>query len=213
MKTASPLANQLLSQHGLLLGEHGFQIGADPTFPQSDHSLIFYHYTYEDRPDPILSKNGGLYAYRPVACPQPPEPLKTAYLTEAFLEPLPKWLTEHAHFKNLGLQMVGRYIGTVLLRIEVPSDFPGLYVADFAHILECKYYDRHGVFPLGLGYNCQNGHHATQGYVNSYIPVQTYRGGHLAPVVQAVRQGPGIVIPSAYISVSSIQPLQSTSFS
>ena len=45
--------------------------------------------------------------------------------------------------------MLREYVGGVLLRVCVPLDFAGLYVADFAHYLECKYHERNGRFPMG----------------------------------------------------------------
>jgi len=60
---------------------------------------------------------------------------------EGFLEPLPKWCKNNVYFGNLGMDLVQNYIGNVLLRVEVPFDFRNIYIADYAHILECMYSD------------------------------------------------------------------------
>ena len=43
-------------------------------------------------------------------------------------------------------------------------------------------------------------------YANSLVPVETYTGGHLAPIVTVMRPGPGIAIPRSCVSVAEIQP-------
>ena len=97
--------------------------------------------------------------------------------------------------------MLREYVGGVLLRVCVPLDFAGLYVADFAHSLECKYHDRNGRLAMGLGYDLQTGREVTQAYVNSWIPLDEYVGGHVAPIVEATREGPGLVVPSRFIEI------------
>ncbi|MFE4201679.1 hypothetical protein [Aneurinibacillus aneurinilyticus] len=171
-------------------------------------NIVFYHFTRADRLEKILSNKNGLCSYRPVACPNPPEEFKGCYLVEGFLEPLPKWLTENFYFGNLGIELVQEYIGNMLLRIEIPLDFPKVYIADYAHILECRCFDEKGNSPLGLGYQCQTGNEVTQAYVNSYIPIKDYRGGHIAPVVQVLGKDNRIIIPNKYISISNVQPLK-----
>ena len=79
-------------------------------------------------------------------------------------------------------------------------------MADFAHNLECAYFHRRGQSTLGLGYNCTNGREATKAYLHSYVPLAGYRGGHVAPVFKVVRHGPGIAVPSRYITVADTQP-------
>jgi hypothetical protein len=66
--------------------------------------------------------------------------------------------------------MVRKYIGNILLRVELPSSFQGLFVADYAHVLEEKHFSARGSTPLNLGYDCSSGRETTQAYVNSYIP-------------------------------------------
>ncbi len=56
---------------------------------------------------------------------------------------------EQPSFGDLGMQMLRGVVGDLLLRIELPVSFPGLYVADFAHPLECPHYERRGRAPLG----------------------------------------------------------------
>jgi len=203
----SVLADRLLRERGLLLRDFGFRAAADVLSFDEKGQFVFYHYTHEDRLDAIFAPGSGLYAWRPVACPSPPAEFANAYLTEGFLSPLPEWLSHDSYFQDLGMHMVSRYVGAILLQVALPPDFPGLYVADFAHVLECKYAEQHGCGPLGLAYDCSNGQHSTQGYVNSFVPLASYRGGHVAPVVQATRKEAGIAIPNQYLSICSRQPL------
>ena len=146
-------------------------------------------------------REGGLRARLAVACPDPPAELAGRFGIGGFLEPSPKWLDQSPYFHDVGMQMLSEYVGDVLLRIAVPLDFPGLYVADFGHILEVKYHDRRGRYPLGLGYDCRTGHECHQAYVNLYVPLDAYVGGHVAPIVEETRDGPGLVIPSQFIEV------------
>lgn len=103
--------------------------------------------------------------------------------------------------------MMRQYIGDRLLRIEVPDAFPGLYVADDAHILECKHVDRRGRPALRLGYDCRTGHESIQAYVDSYVPAADYAGGHVAPVMQVVRHGSGCAVPVRYVALAVDRPL------
>ena len=102
--------------------------------------------------------------------------------------------------------MLRAVAGDVLLRVELPATFPGLYVADFAHNLECAHLSRRGRASLGLGYDCTNGREATLAYLHSYVPLAEYQGGHVAPVVKVVRHGPGIAVPSPFITLAAVQP-------
>lgn len=36
---------------------------------------------------------------------------------------------------DLGIEMIKRYIGNVLLRVEVPNSYEGLFITDYAHNL------------------------------------------------------------------------------
>jgi hypothetical protein len=208
MKQAKRLVDELLANRGITLGEKGFQSDMRLIESLPNGNFIFYHFTREDRLEKILSNENGLYSFRPVVCPKPPEEFEGRYLVEGFLEPLPKWLTKNLYFGNLGIKLVQKYIGNVLLRIEIPLDFPEVYIADYAHVLECKHFEENGNTPLGLGYRCQTGHDVLQAYVNSYIPIKDYRGGHIAPVVQLLRRDKGITVPKRYISISNVQPLK-----
>lgn len=189
MKQAKRLADELLTNRGITLGNKGFQSDNGLIETLSNGNIVFYHFTHENRLEYILDDGGGLYAYREVACPKLPIEFQGSSLIEGFLQPLPEWLTGNFYFGDLGIRLVQHYIGNVLLRIEVPLDFPGIYIADYAHLLECKYLHKHGNYPSSLGYGCQTGHEATQAYINSYIPIQEYKGGHIAPVVQVLRKG------------------------
>lgn len=189
-----------------LLGDHGYE--PDPgRVEQTARGLAFYHYTRPERLDEILAPDGGLWARLPIACPDPPEEFVGYHKLGGFLEPLPTWLVASPYFGDLGLELTKQYVGDLLLRIEVPRDLPGLFVADFAHDMECKHLTRRGTAPLGLGYDCATGHEVTQAYVHSYVPATEYQGGHVAPIMEAVRKGEGIVIPQHYISVAHQQPL------
>ncbi|MGE5673971.1 MAG: hypothetical protein ACM3XM_08780 [Mycobacterium leprae] len=191
-----------LQKPGALLADHGY--AADPGLPeQVEGCVLFYHYTRPEYLHVILAD--GLYARRPVVWDRPPE-IVGGYLLEGFLEPQPKWLSASPYFGDLGLQMVKRYIGSTLLKVTVPLDYPGLYVADYAHVLECKHVAIRGVSALNLGYDCRDGREVTLADVNSYVPLATYKGGHVAPVVTVVRTGQGIAIPAEYISVAETAP-------
>ena len=195
-----------LKNRGVLLGEHGYE--ADPgQVEYASSGFVFYHYSRRERLDQIFAEDSGLWARLPVACPAPPPEFVGCHLVEGFLEPLPKWVVHSPYFGDLGIEMTKKYIGDVLLRIEVPRDFPGLYVADYAHVLECKHVSRRGRPALDLGYDCGTGHETTQAYVHSFIPAADYKEGHVAPVMQVVREGEGIAIPGEYVSISDVQPL------
>lgn len=191
---------------GPLLDSRGYE--PDPgRVEQTRDALVFYHYTRREAVEGIIAGGEGLLARRPVAGPSPPPQFIGTFLTEGFLDPLPRWLRHSPHFGDLGFALLRAYIGDVLLRIEISRDFPGLYVADYAHILECKHVEHRGRTALGLGYDCSTGHMSNQAYVESYVPAAEYRGGHLAPVVQVVRWGPGRAVPAPFIRVAADQPL------
>jgi len=195
-----------LRNRGELLGKHGYE--ADPGQVEVTSSgIVFYHYSRREKLDQIFAENSGLWARLPVACPAPPPEFVGCHLVEGFLEPIPDWLVHSPYFGDLGIEMTKKYVGDILLRIEVPRDFPGLYVSDYAHTLECKHVSLRGQPALGLGYDCKTGHEAGQAGVHSYIPVIDYRGGHVAPVMKVVREEEGIAIPREYISISGVQPL------
>ena len=117
-------------------------------------------------------------------------------------------MTDSPYFGDLGVEMLREYVGDILLRIEVPVDFPGLYVADYAHMLECKHIQRRGRPMIDLGYDCATGKEDTKSDANSYVPAIQYRGGHVAPEMKATRQGQGVTLAAKYISVSDVQPLR-----
>lgn len=187
------------------LDELGYKTDVEPMMIESGQ-YTFFHYTHEKYVEEILTENSGLYARRPVACPDPPAEFRDAFLVEGFLQPLPCWLSRNEYFGSLGLELVMKYIGDLLLEITVPIHFPGLYIADYAHIMECKLGSNPTARGLGLGYDCTNGKECTQSFVNSYLPISHYNGQHIAPVVQVIRKGKGLVIPREYIRVSGVQP-------
>jgi hypothetical protein len=190
---------RFMMTRGDLLANHGYT--ADPgKLERQGDQMIFYHYTRPEHVAAILKPGSGLYARRPVVWDRPPG-IIGGYLVEGFLEPVPRWLTASPYFGDLGIEMVRKYVGNVLLRVEVPITFPGIYVAEYAHILECKHIHRRGSPALGLGYDCSNGHEVTQADVNSYVPAREYTGGHVAHVITVTRCGPGIAVPAEDITV------------
>ena len=133
----------------MLLGDHGFT--PDPgRLETTGSTIVFYHYTRPEKVDRVLEAGSGLWAHLRVVSP-PPE-LEGHHLAEGLLEPLPMWMTDSPYFGDLGLEMLKKYVGDLLLRVEVPRDFPGLYVADFGHTLELKHLRRRGRLVLDLGY-------------------------------------------------------------
>jgi hypothetical protein len=194
-----------LRERGVLLGDHGFT--PDPGRLETTGSTIaFYHYTRPEKVDQELEEGSGLWARLPVVSP-PPE-LEGHHLAEGLLEPLPMWMTDSPYFGDLGIEMLKKYVGDLLLRVEVPRSFPGLFVADYGHMLELKHLSRRGRMVLDLGYSTATGHEVVRSQANSYITAAEYRGGHLAPELKATRRGKGIVVPSEYIEVCAVQPLR-----
>ena len=106
------------------------------------------------------------------------------------------------------MEMIKAYVGNVLLRVEVPHSFPGLYVMEHAHAMECKHATRRDHPVLNLGYDCSTGREVTKAIAHSYIPVAEYSGGHICPGLRVVRKGEGIAIPQKYIRVADQQPMQ-----
>ena len=90
--------------------------------------------------------------------------------------------------------------------MDLPPGFQGVWVADYGHPLEAKAVQQGKPAPLDLGYDCRTGHEANRAYAHSLVPVETYAGGHLAPVVTVMRPGPGIAVPRACVSVAEVQP-------
>lgn len=201
------LGEHFLQHKGMSLSQFGYK--PDPGLVEFTGSgkIVFYHYTREEHVERILSPGSGLYAWRQVDCPNLPEELTGCFLTEGFLEPLPLWLTDCPYFGDLGLELVKQHIGNLLLIIELPRHYQGLYVADYAHVLEEKHHTLRGTAPLQLGYDLRTGREITQAYVHSYIPAVQYESVHIAPVMQAVRKGAGVAIPSDYIRLAEEQPL------
>ncbi|MDY0943630.1 hypothetical protein [Priestia megaterium] len=195
-----------IQQKGLYLGELGYKTDRTEIEYTNEGNLIFYHYTYKKHLRKIFKEDSGLYAYRPVTCPEVPTYLQNHFLIEGFLSPRPYWFTNNEYYEDLGKELVQQFIGDIVLRVEVPKSFSSIYIADYAHVLECKSLNRNQSLSLKLGYDCSSGREATQAYVNSYILADEYRGGHIAPVVQLTRKNSGIVIPSKYISMYNEQP-------
>ncbi|MDE2868642.1 MAG: hypothetical protein OXR64_03100 [Chloroflexota bacterium] len=127
-------------------------------------------------------------------------------MVEGFLDPQPNWLDDSPYFGGDGGRRWRGYIGDVLLRVDLPRAFRGVWVADYGHPLEAKAVQQGNPSPLNLGYDCRTGHEANRAYANSLVPIETYTGGHLAPIVTVMRPGPGIAIPRSCVSVAQIQP-------
>ncbi|MBI4630246.1 MAG: hypothetical protein HY740_00725 [Chloroflexi bacterium] len=196
-----------LQQRRILLGECGYEADSTQVELNSKGWFVFYHYTHEQNLNKI-SDTGGLYARLPVVNAKHIPELNGCCLIEGLLQPLPIWITANKYFSDFCFEMVLNYVGDFLLRITIPPDFPGVYVADMAHNFDCKHQQRRGHSVLNLGYDCLTGKEVTMAEANSYIPIGEYRGGHILPNVKATRCGEGIVIPNQYISVCETQPLR-----
>ncbi len=207
---ASRPCERFLHQRGALLGAVGYAPDPAPVERTAAGGLVFYHYT---RPERLahIEAGGGLYArLRVVAAEHIPE-LADRYLVEGLLQPAPAWLEHSQYFGDFGLRMLRRHVGDYLLRITLPPDFPGVYVAEMAHNFDCKYADEYGRSALNLGYDCRTGAEVTVAEANSYVPLSAYQGGHVLPNVKATRLGEGVVIPWELIEVCEQQPLRPAS--
>lgn len=201
------LCEAFLNEPGNLLGDHGFTPDPGRVERTASGSIILYHYSRQEHLKKILAPGGGLRALLPVVDSAERPRFKGLHLVEAFLEPLPNWVSACPYYGDLTQEMMRAYVGNVLLRIELPSDFPRLYVADYAHTLECKFLDKRGGRPLNLDYDCRTGREACTADANSYVPLLEYKGGHVAPNVKIVRSGEGIAVPSQFICICEEQPL------
>lgn len=155
----------------------------------------------------IFGTAGGLKSARPAffATELTPE-FEGLYIVEGFLDPKPHWLDDSPYFGGDAGRRWRGYIGEVLLRVDLPRGFGGVWVADYGHPLEVKAVQQGNPSPLNLGYDCRTGHEANRAYANSLVPIETYTGGHLAPIVTVMRPGPGIAVPRACVSVAETQP-------
>ena len=201
------LGERFLSQRGQLLGALGF--ADDPGRPawRADGGLTFWHYSRQERLEFIFGTAGGLKASRPAFFSTNLTPgFDDQFVIEGFLDPKPCWLDDSPYFGDDGGRRWRGYIGELLLRVDLPPGFQGVWVGDYGHPLEAKAVQQCNRSLLGLGYDCRTGHEANRAYAHSLVPVESYRGGHLAPVVTVMRAGPGIAIPRACVSVAEVQP-------
>lgn len=176
-----------LNERGHLLGEHGFISDAGRVERTINGNIVFYHYSHQENLEKIFSPNNGLWARLNVVHCDIALEFVGSYLVEALLEPLPIWVNCSPYFGDLGLEMMKAYVGNILLRIEVPPDFPNLYVADTTHNFECKHLERRERVALDLDYDCRTGHESCKAEINSYIPLLQYNGGHVAPNIKVIR--------------------------
>jgi hypothetical protein len=197
-----------LQQRGALLGQHGYAADNTPV-ERTSRGIVFYHYTWSKRLAQITDEGSGLLAYQTIAARYSPfaSDLEGCRQVSGFLEPLPRWLTQCPYFGDFGMRHLQKCIGTLLLRIQVPPDFPGLYVRDYAFQMEELCFRQNGREPLGLGFNHKTWKDESHATLNSFVPLNDYRGGHVAPVLTVTREGEGIVIPRESISVCDVQPL------
>jgi len=82
------------------------------------------------------------------------------------------------------------------------------YVADCAHKLQRRHYQDTGERVLPRQYDLSGPDDVRQAYVNSYVPIEDYNGGHVAPVCQLVLDAPGIAVPPGRIAVCRQHPLR-----
>jgi hypothetical protein len=167
---------------------------------------VFYHYSRQANYGSICKPGSGLYASLPVVGTDSRPYLQGHFLVEALLDPYPQWLDRSPYYGDLGSELLDAYTGDLLLEISIPKNACQIYVADYAHILECKSLSRMGIAPLNLGYNCINGKEVVVADVNSYVEIGKYRGDHVAPVVKIVRKGEGIADKSEWIAIANDQP-------
>jgi hypothetical protein len=203
----SRLAEVFLHKPGQRLADYGFIADPGQVERTDDGQIVFYHYTQPSALDQIFAPGSGLRARLPVVHMDALPELRGCFLVEGLLEPLPQWLTHSPYFGDLGFEFMRQYVGTLLLQITLPANFPGLYVAEAAHNFECKHVQRHNHPALDLGYDCGTGQEVCIAEVLSYIPLTRYLGGYVAPNVKAVRAGSGIAIPRKYLAVCETQPL------
>ena len=193
------LFDNFLVNTELTLAQFGFQ--PDPgVLEVTPSTKVFYHYTHQDRLNSIFQENSGILARKKIHV----RPEFEGYcVVESFLQPTPLWLTQSPHFGSLGLELKKQAIGDIMLRAEVPHDYPDIrfYMSDFGFLMEWHHFNRKGSFPLGL---CLNHEYLkkemVRAYINSFIPLESYNGGHVAPVLNILRKGEGIAIPNRFLS-------------
>ena len=198
---------RFLSRRGELLGALGFKDDPGRPHRRPDGGLTVWHYARRNRLPFILGAAGGLKARKRAffSTELTPE-FDGMYTVEGFLDPKPRWLDDSPYFGGEGGFRWRGWIGEVLLRIDLPPGFRGVWVADYGHPMEAKAVQQGEPAPLDLDYDCRTGHESNRAYAHSLIPIETYAGGHLAPVVTVMRPGPGIAIPRACVSVAEVQP-------
>jgi hypothetical protein len=194
-----------LAQRGQFLSDAGFV--SDGALPErvDGGGLVFYHYTRPESVAAVLSE--GLRASRMLRCPHPPDDLAGRYLVEGFLVPFPSWLTGCLTFGDLGLRLTREYIGDTLLRVAI-ADASQCYVADYAHKMEIRHYQETGDRVLKRAYDLSGPGDIRQAYVNSFVPIREYDGGHVAPVVQVLHDTEGVAVPASALEVCVDQPIQ-----
>ena len=195
------LGDRFLSQRGQLLADVGF--APDPGRVEIDErGVTVYHWTAFDRLPRIFGVAGGLWARRRADVSDLTPEFAGAYAVEGLLEPMPSWISESGLFTDVHGELFQDHVmQEVVLRAVLPNEYGHVYVADFAHALECKSLTRRGFAPLGLGYNCSTGHEARRAFANSCISIHEYVGGHVAPVVAIMRSGSGMAVPPQLLAI------------
>ena len=166
---------------------------ADSGLPQifSDY-IEFYHFTHESLIPQIKAE--GLRAFRSRNCRDMPEEFKGKYVLEGFLENSPNWLANSPYFNDMGLRLVTEHIGKIPLKVRLPVSFKSkCYVADYAHMMDIRHFHECGNFSLGFEYSRKNPNDIHLAYLNSYIEIDKYNGGHICPVFQVLVDTPSVV--------------------
>ncbi|MBM4435721.1 MAG: hypothetical protein FJ029_00505 [Actinobacteria bacterium] len=201
--SAPRLGEQFLRERGRLLAGAGFE--PDPgRLETTAGGFVFYHWARAEHLPRIFGVGGGLHAPLQVLATELTPDFAGFYGVQGLLAPQPRWLDNGPYFGGLGRLLLGAHVGDVLLRVEAPLAFRHLYVADFAQTLEWEHARRRGAPALGLGYDCRTGEESARAFTHSYVPAAAYQGGHVAPIVAALRPGPGIAVPRQLVTLAGV---------
>jgi hypothetical protein len=118
-----------IQKRGAFLGDFGYEVDPGRVERRGGH-IVFYHYTRSERLDQIFAPGSGLRARLRVLATELTPDFVGFFHIEGLLEPYPRWFKDGPYFGDLPLEMVKKVVGNKLLRIEVPHDFPNMYVVD-----------------------------------------------------------------------------------